>query len=347
MGMSLKGQTKYIAAILVIVLAAGTYMVLNREKPREVVIYTSVDQIFSEPILDRFEEETGIKVKAVYDVEAAKTTGLVNRLIAEKAKPLADVWWSSEIAQTILLKDESVLASYNSPEAAGIPDAYIDPDYYWTGFGGRARVCLVNTERVSPMDYPTSIYDFLDEKYPADQIAIAYPVFGTTATHAAALYATIGPEEAAQFFSSLKARNIRVVDGNGVVRDLVADGVVMFGLTDTDDAIGAIERGAPVELVFLDQGEDQMGTLLIPNTVAMINGAPNSEEAKQLIDYLLSEETFSELVKLGYFQTSLRNFAIDQPYLNASSVKGMNVNYIEIYAFIEQAKREMAEIFVR
>lgn len=51
--------------------------------PNQVVVYTSVDQPFSEPILDRFEEETGVRVLAVYDVEAAKTTGLVNRLIAE------------------------------------------------------------------------------------------------------------------------------------------------------------------------------------------------------------------------------------------------------------------------
>ncbi len=345
--MSLKGQSKYTAAILVIIIVTGTYMVLNREKPREVVIYTSVDQIFSEPVLDRFEETTGIKVKAVYDVEATKTTGLVNRLMAEKENPLADVWWNGEIAQTILLKEEGVLTPYASPEANGIPAAYIDPEDYWTGFGGRARVCVVNTDLLDPEDYPSSIYDFLDEKYPADQIAIAYPIFGTTATHVAALYASLGPEEAGALFTALNEREIRVVDGNGVVRDLVADGSVMFGLTDTDDGIGAIERGAPVEMVFLDQGADEIGTLLIPNTVAMIKDGPNVEEAKMLIDYLLSEETVIELVDRGWFQLPLRDIEVDQEYFDASSVKGMDVNYVEIYGFIEQAKREMTEIFVR
>ena len=345
--MSLRAQIKYIAVILVIIIAAGTYMVLNQEKPREVVIYTSVDQIFSEPILDKFEETTGIKVKAVYDVEATKTTGLVNRLIAEKENPLADVWWNGEIAQTILLKEEGILTPYSSPEAAGIPDAYIDPEDYWTGFGGRARVCLVNTELMNPEEYPSSIYDFLNKQYPADQIAIAYPIFGTTATHVAALYATLGPEEAASFFTALSERNVRVVDGNGVVRDLVADGSIMFGLTDTDDSIGAIERGAPVEMVFLDQGEDEMGTLLIPNTVAMVKDGPNVEEAKILIDYLLGEETVSELVEMGWFQLPLRGLEVDQEYFDANSVKGMDVNYVEIYGFIEQAKSEMTEIFVR
>jgi len=345
--MSLKPQIKYIAAILVIIIAAGTYIALNQEKPREVVIYTSVDQIFSEPILDEFEETTGIIVKAVYDVEATKTTGLVNRLIAEKENPLADVWWNGEIAQTILLKEEDVLSPYSSPEAVGIPDAYIDPEGYWTGFGGRARVCLVNTELMDPEDLPSSIYDFLDEKYPADQIAIAYPIFGTTATHVAALYATLGPEEASNFFAALSMRDIRVVDGNGVVRDLVADGSIMFGLTDTDDSIGAIERGAPVEMVFLDQGPDEMGTLLIPNTIALVKDGPNVEEAKIFIDYLLSEETVGELVELGWFQLPLRDLEVDQEYFDANNVKGMTVNYVEIYGFIEQAKREMTEIFVR
>ncbi len=339
-----KSQFRYIAAVLIIILALGTYMVFNREKPREVVIYTSVDQVFSEPILDKFEEETGITVKAVYDVEAAKTTGLVNRLIAEKGNPLCDVWWNGEIAQTILLKKEGVLTPYVSPEAAGIPAAYVDPENYWTGFGGRARVCLVNTELLSPEDYPSSIFDLLDEKYPADKIAIAYPVFGTTATQAAALYATMGQEAAAEFFTALNERGIRVVDGNGVVRDLVADGEVMFGLTDTDDSIGAIERGAPVEMVFLDQGTDEMGTLLIPNSVALVKGGPNSEEAKMLLDYLLSEETVGELVEMGWFQLPLRHLDVNQQYFDAGSVKGMDVNYVDIYGFIEQAKREMAEI---
>ena len=61
---------------------------------REVVIYTSVDQVFSEPILNGFEKAKGIKVKAVYDVEASKTAGLVNRLIAEKDRPKCDVFWN-------------------------------------------------------------------------------------------------------------------------------------------------------------------------------------------------------------------------------------------------------------
>jgi len=71
---------------------------------QEVVIYTSLDKVFSQPVLDAFEKQTGIKVKAVYDSEATKTTGLVNRLIAEKDNARADVFWNSETGRTIVLK---------------------------------------------------------------------------------------------------------------------------------------------------------------------------------------------------------------------------------------------------
>ncbi|MBN1806662.1 MAG: hypothetical protein JW837_15545 [Sedimentisphaerales bacterium] len=81
----------------------------KKSEQQQVVVYTSLDKVFSEPILKAFEKETGIKVLDVYDSEATKTTGLVNRLIAEKANPRADVFWNSEIGRTIVLKRKGVL----------------------------------------------------------------------------------------------------------------------------------------------------------------------------------------------------------------------------------------------
>jgi iron(III) transport system substrate-binding protein len=336
------------AALLVVIIAASAYTaVTDPKREMTVVVYTSVDQVFSEPVLRRFQEETGITVKPVYDVEAAKTTGLVNRLIAEKGRSLCDVWWSGEIAQTILLEEEGVLAPYASPSAEGIPPQYVDPEWHWVGFGGRARVLLVNTELVDPEDVPGSLFSLAGSAMPADMIGLAYPMFGTAATHAAALYAYLGPDDARSYFTGLRDAGIRMVDGNSVVRDLVAGGQLAMGLTDTDDAIGALERGAPVEMVFLDQGPGDMGTLIIPNTAAIVKGAPHPEEAREFIDYLLSERLEAELVESGWLQLTLRPVDAEQPYFDASSVKGMTVSWVEVYTHIEQAKKDMAEIFVR
>jgi iron(III) transport system substrate-binding protein len=80
-------------------------------KSKEVVVYTAVDEVFAEDIIKGFEQETGIKVKVVYDSEANKTTGLVNRIISEEAHPVCDVFWNNEFMQTIKLAQSGLLES--------------------------------------------------------------------------------------------------------------------------------------------------------------------------------------------------------------------------------------------
>jgi iron(III) transport system substrate-binding protein len=312
--------------------------------PREVIVYASVDQIYSEPILKAFEARSGIKVRAVYDVEAAKTTGLVTRLVAEKARPQADVFWSGEFAQTIGLRHQGVLAAYRSPSATDLPDEFKDPDGYWTGMGGRARVFLVNTRLLPPAQHPQGLADLLDDRWPAATVGIANPLFGTTATQAAALYAQWGAERARTFYGNLHARGVRVVDGNSVVRDLVASGQLAFGLTDTDDAAEALQKGAAVAVVLPDQDGD--GTLVVPGTVAMVAGAPHADAAAALIDYLLAADTERELIRLGGCQTSLRRGTArgDSAF---AAIKPMRVSLHEIQAALPTAQKDLRDIFLR
>src|SRR5712691_12056650 len=100
-----------------------------------VTIYVSQDRVFSEPILKGYEQKMGVKVNAVYDTEETKSTGLANRLLAEKANPQADVFWSNEPVRTLVLKRHGLLAPYQSPSAVGIADVFKDPEGYWTLLG--------------------------------------------------------------------------------------------------------------------------------------------------------------------------------------------------------------------
>ena len=177
------------------------------------------------------------------------------------------------------------------PSTEGIYPQFVDPEGYWAGIAGRARVILVNTDLLSPEEYPESIYDLLDPRWPAEQVGIAYPMFGTTSTHAAALYAYLGEDKARAFFEGLAERGVKVVDGNSVAKDLVAAGRLAFAMTDTDDACAAIKAGRPVTAVVPDQGDGGMGTLVIPNTIALVRGAPHPQEAQALIDYLDEDDT--------------------------------------------------------
>lgn len=269
---------------------------------RTVTVYVSTDRVFSEPVLRAYEQQSGVRVQAVYDTEETKSTGLANKLLAEQARPQADVFWSNEPVRTLVLKSRGVLAPYRSPSANGIPAALRDPEGFWTGFSARIRVIAYNTKLVKPSEAPESIFDLAEPRW-KDQAAIADPRFGSTSFHVAALYAVAGDDRMDAFFRQLKANGVRVVDGNSVVRDLVARGEVAVGLTDTDDVNVAIEDGQPIAMVLPD-GKG-LGVPVMPNMVSLIARAPHAEEGQRLIDYLLSRDVEAQLARSDAVQIPL------------------------------------------
>jgi len=263
---------------------------------QEVVVYTAVDQVFSEPILNDFEARTGIKVRAVYDAESTKTIGLVNRLRAEKSRPRCDVFWNNEIVNTIRLNEEGLFQAYRAPAAAGYPERFRDPQDAWCGLATRARVLIVNTNLVKPEELPTTVRDLADPRWKG-RIGIAKPLFGTTASHVALLFAKLGAAEAKSLLAAIKANGVQVLGGNKIVAEAVGAGRLAIGLTDTDDAVAETDAGHPVKIVYPDGAADGMGTVLLPNTVSLMKDCPHPETGKRLIDYLLSPEVEARLAE--------------------------------------------------
>jgi iron(III) transport system substrate-binding protein len=264
---------------------------------REVVVYTSVDQVFAEPLLDEFTRTTGIRAKGVFDIEAAKTVGLANRLVAEKGRPQADVFWNNEFMQTLLLERQGVLAASKTENGRRLDERWRHRDGVWFGSGARVRV-IMTAEGTAP---PVSLAAVADGQWKGASFAMALPLFGTTATHAASLAAAMGEQGALDLLGALAKRS-RVVDGNSVVRNLVAEGSVKAGLTDSDDACGAWDRGSKAIIIPLAGAEG----LLIPGTVAKVKDGPNPDEAEAFIDWLLKPETERRLVELGAAQITLQ-----------------------------------------
>ncbi len=286
-----------LAAMLSVCVMAGC-----RPAGPEVVIYTAIDRNVAEPILERFERDRGIRVRAVYDVEAVKTSGLVARLLAESARPRCDVFWNNEPVQTYLLAERGVLAPYAPPSTADLPpqaaEAAAEAAARWTAVAVRARVIVYNTAHVPPDEVPRSIFDLADPKW-RGKVAMADPQFGTTRTHLAALWAVLGPSRAQQLFQSLIDNGVRVVDGNAMVKNLVARAdpsasPIYLGLTDTDDVLSGQADGEPIALVYPDQ--DRFGTLVVPSLVSLVQGGPNPSSGRLLIDYLAGPEVERELV---------------------------------------------------
>jgi iron(III) transport system substrate-binding protein len=275
-------------------------------------VYTSVDSEFALPIFERFTKETGIAVVPRTDDENSKTTGLVERLLAMKGRPDGDVFWNSELSFTQLLANKGALEPYESPSAKDIPAQYRDPKNLWTGFGARARVIVYNTQKVKREELPKTLEGLADPKWKG-KICVAKPLFGTTRSHLTALALQMGEEKAFALFRSWRANGVTLVASNGDVRNRVAEGSFDWGLTDTDDVFSAMDRKKPVDFIVPEQTATYPGAFLIPNTVALLKGAPNSENAKRFIDYLLRPETEKFLAETGARQIPVRKMSAKLP----------------------------------
>lgn len=308
-----------VAALAAIRLGAGC-----KSSTREVVVYTSIDQPFSEPIFKAFEKQTGIATRAVFDTEETKSTGVLNRLIAEGARPQADVFWSGDPVRPFLLIKQGLVERYSSPNAAAVPAGFKAEDGSFTGTAARARVLLVNKARGASVEMPRSIRDLADPRYKL-QATVANPLFGTTTMHVAALFAAWGEERARAFMQALKENGVRVASSNGEVKRLVVAGEAMFGLTDTDDANEALKQGAQVEVVYPDQGE--LGTLVMPTSVVLMKGGPHPDAGRQLVDYLLSAEVEQKMAEVAAHMPVRAGVPTPPSVRSVGSIWAMQVDY--------------------
>ena len=212
---------KLLTSILILL----TLTSCSKESKNEVTVYTTVDQIFSEPILKDFEKETGIKVKAIFDTEETKSTGVLNRIIAEKDNPHCDVFWSGDPIRAIVLKNRGITTGYDSPVAKDIPHYFRDKEHHWIGFSARARVLVYNKKLLKTEDVPKSIFDLLDKKYKG-KFAIANPLFGTTSFHFASWFSTLGDTKAKELLDGFKKNGVLIATSNGDVKKRVLNGEI-------------------------------------------------------------------------------------------------------------------------
>ncbi len=270
------------------------------EGPVPLVVYCAHDSIFSEEILRRFERETGIPISIRFDTEATKSLGLVQQLIAEKAHPRCDVFWNNEVLGTLDLLDAGVLQPYQGAGYARIPAGFKDPDGHWAGFAARLRVSIVNTDVMEAT--PAAI----DQRFQADdlsRVVVAKPLYGTTLTHYSLLWELWGGDRLRQWHEETRRRGLQEATGNAQVKDLVAAGVCDVGWTDTDDYFVARDAGEPVGMVPVRIAGG--ATISIPNSVAIIRGTGQLDQAQRLVDFLLSEATEIALARSDSRQSPL------------------------------------------
>ena len=308
----------------------------DAESEADVVVYTSVDEPTARPIIEGFEDQTGLNVWLVTDTEASKSVGLTERLRAEADRPQADIWWGNDPFYTAGLAEDGLLEPYVSPSAQDIPAQYKDPQNRWTGNALRARVIAAAPDARIPVD---GLEDLLNEEL-RGQVVLARPTAGTTGGHVAALYEVWGQEKADAFFRGLYENDATLVAGNSQSAQHTAAGNFSYGLTDNDDVANLRASGQGLGLILPDQGEDDIGTLTIPTTVGLVANRPDNPAARQLVDYLLSAETEKALLDMGFGAYSVRATEGDQ------AVKPMAVDYATVAESLPQAIQRATALLV-
>jgi len=322
-------------------------MALSCQKQSEVVLYTSVDEPYIRQLIKRFEIANGVKVVLVTDSEGAKTTGLAERVLAERERPRCDVYWGNEPFHTVRLAEAGVLQAYNSPNAAEIPGQFKDEAGLWTGVGFRARMLAVTSRRdLAPIVGEVLGIERLGHPSLRNRIAIASPATGTTSGHLAALYVFWGEERYRAWLMALRQNNVKLVGGNSVVATMVGEGTLLAGLTDNDDISAAVTAGGLLRGFLPDQtiseedakrlSESQpkdapaqsadlpgQGTLLVPTTVALVKGGPNPDHARKLIDFLVDRRVEDQLFENKFLYGTLRD-------IGNTRVRALPVDYVEV-----------------
>ena len=312
-------QWWWLTGPIVGILAAVAFANLSRLFPvrvSEVIVYAAQDREYSEPILIRFERETGLKVKAIYDSEAVKTVGLANRLLAERARPRCDVFWGNEELRTRQLASQNVFRERNG----------------WNLFGYRSRRIVINTNLVAPDGAPRSLIELTNATW-RGKIAMAYPLFGTTATHFLALRQHWGESNWLVWCRALQANQPRILDGNSMVVRQVGRGEATIGLTDSDDIAAGQREGLPVVALPLTPE-----SLLIPNTIAMIRNAPHEHAAQHL---------FTHLQTTGVAWRLVASNALESATLDTDASPTLRPEWDALLRDLDKGTAELKEIFRR
>jgi len=290
---------KILAVIVLVILVVtlyflitptGKYLQTMPTTDKEILIYTSNSgiELMLEATIPAFTEKTGIKVTYV---TPGGSGAVINKIIAEKDSPSADIAIAS-LPSMLGGKKDDALEKYVSPEAAHIPSVFKDSDGYYTGWYAFHTVLAYNPNLVTTP--PEKFTDLLNPEYKGK---LAYPdptTSGNGLRFLAALIKTMGEDEAFEFLADLEPSIAR--HDSLPLGEFIDKGELWIQVSD-DSIITSEVMEEHLTDQFMAVTEE--GTIAGFVAIAITKDAPHLEEAKQLIDFMLSEEGQTYVTK-GY-----------------------------------------------
>lgn len=247
-------------------------------------VYSGREEEIVEPLFELFEEETGIDVQ----VRFGDSAELAATIAEEGDSSPADVFFAQDPGSLGAIEQAGLLTELPDEVLERVDERFRDPDGYWVGTSGRARVVVYNTENVPEGDLPESVFDLADPEWEG-RIGLP-PTNGSFQAFVTAMRLTEGDEATREWLEAIKANDPELYESNTPTVEAAGRGEIDVGLVNHYYLyiVKAEQPDAPIANHYLTAGDP--GALVSVAGVAVLDGAEHADEAQQFVAFLLSEE---------------------------------------------------------
>jgi iron(III) transport system substrate-binding protein len=259
-------------------------------KTNTLVVYSSRNEKFVQPLLDKFENETGITVKALHAGET-----VINKIKEESKNVQADIFISNDIGALENLRLEGLLTGYSPKDIESIDERYRGKDNSWFALSARTRVFMYNKDRISEQEMPKTMWELTDPTWKG-KFAITQGGNGSMIGHVSALRLEWGDEKTLEWLNQIKANAGAIMQGHGDIRRAVGSGEYAFGLVNNYYYHQQLQEPTynNVGVIYTDQKPEEMGAVVNGAGVGHIHRAPNAYNAQLFLDWIVKPENQRE-----------------------------------------------------
>lgn len=250
----------------------------------ELVVYTSRAEALFKPVLEVFNAEyPNVKVTVVNGSNGE----LAAKILEEANNPVADVLINSDNLTMASLAAQGAFQPNHSAAVMAVSEDYRAEDGSWTALTLRARVIMYNTNLVTPDELPTSVFDLTNPKWKG-QVGAADSTNGAMMANLVAMRHLVGEPQTETFIKNLVANETKFFGGHTDVRKAVGAGELKLGFVNQYYYYLSLAEGAPVGIVWPDQGDGELGLIVNSTNAGIVRGARHPELAQVFIDFMLS-----------------------------------------------------------
>lgn len=219
-------------------------------------------------------------------------------------------------------KNHDILQPYIA--ACDEEQLYHDPDGYFTFYDVQLMCLVVNPELRDQLGIEINGYEDLLQPELKGKIIVADPAASSSGwrqlqTILAVMGDEFGDEKAWDYLEKLLP-NCYSTNSSKDVYNLVASGEYVVGLSYESGVVTQIKDGAPIEIVYMEEGNTVM-----PGGVAIIKDAPNLPAAQAIVDIVSSAE-FQERRDNG--RPSNGKAKTDLPALDTMKIVDLDYKYL-------------------